>query len=67
MDEILRVALTTSGAIGIMVAAAYAAMRLLRQDDAWEKIIASKDAEYAKLLAENERLRALLALAEGTA
>ena len=60
MDEIIRIGLTVSGSLSVIVAGVYAALRLLRQDKQWEKLLAAKEVENKALCEENRRLRRLL-------
>jgi hypothetical protein len=60
MDDVLRIVLTTAGSLGTLAAAAYAVVRMLRQDSAWERLLKAKDAEIERLnrlLEEKEQTR----------
>jgi predicted outer membrane lipoprotein len=55
MDDALRLALTAAGGLGTILAAAYAVIRMMHQDDSWEKLLRAKDAEIARLQARVDR------------
>lgn len=60
MDEILKIIATGTGAVSVIFGGVYAMLKVARQDDQWEKLVAAKDAELRAAKAENERLRMLL-------